>query len=324
MQKSLVIATHGLGDLIMTCQAAGVNFQHNNVTFLVSGQVEKTLLELIFPEKVSTIVLNDYLTKGMIGYFHLLKKIRSEKFDLVLSQYGVSRWKFFLVSYLSQIKQRIGWSGKFSFFLTNAIAANEHEHKVIQTRRLLDIAFTGDIKGKLFDVATKCEEYIVLGPMSFEKEKHKRWPRLKYQNLIEIILREHPFIDIYLVGSKSERDYLDKLRLGNPSIKNLAGELDLRDSIRVIGRAKLVVANCNAISHFAAAANVPIIGLYGPTNYGLTGPFSTKFTPLTNEFICAPCYREGFIKGCQSAPCMSSIEVESVYQEVKKILTRGN
>ena len=95
------------------------------------------------------------------------------------------------------------------------------------------------------------------------------------------------------------------------------------ESFSRLGKARVVVANCNAISHMAAVVGTPVVGLYGPTNPLITGPFSEDLTVVSLNKPCAPCYRRGYLTGCGDPVCMTEIPVEMVYREVCKKLN-GN
>jgi hypothetical protein len=80
------------------------------------------------------------------------------------------------------------------------------------------------------------------------------------------------------------------------------------------------VTACSGIAHLASLADVPIVGLFGPTNPGFTGPFSDKLRVVKLNLPCSPCYGTDFVTGCGNAICMSMLYPEIVFDAVVESL----
>jgi ADP-heptose:LPS heptosyltransferase len=56
----------------------------------------------------------------------------------------------------------------------------------------------------------------------------------------------------------------------------LVGKTTVSDLSALMKRANLFIAHDCGVFHIAVASNVPIVGLFGPTNPEFTGPYPVK------------------------------------------------
>ena len=105
-------------------------------------------------------------------------------------------------------------------------------------------------------------------------------------------------------------------------IRNICKKTSLLELKEFLGNMDLLISVDTGVSHLAAVANVPIISFYSATLPEQTGVVSSKFVPLYNKIKCCPCNREIEInkKICDNPKCMTTVKIEKVLQEIKKIL----
>jgi ADP-heptose:LPS heptosyltransferase len=65
--------------------------------------------------------------------------------------------------------------------------------------------------------------------------------------------------------------------------------------------------------HIAAALNVPVFAVFGPTDPSRTGPYGKGHTIIREDILCSPCFR----KSCDDMKCMKDLSVEKVYGIIK-------
>jgi len=86
---------------------------------------------------------------------------------------------------------------------------------------------------------------------------------------------------------------------------------DLRTVKAVVRRARAMVTNDSGLRHFAAAYDIPVVSIFGPTHIQWTETWFAKETKLQAAVPCGPCQRrvcpEGHLR------CMTEITVEAVY-----------
>lgn len=74
--------------------------------------------------------------------------------------------------------------------------------------------------------------------------------------------------------------------------------------------------------HIASSLNVPLIAIFGPTDYKETSPYNTrsKRILLSKNLPCAPCKkRECPLEDLNHHQCMKQITPDEVLQEIDQI-----
>lgn len=67
--------------------------------------------------------------------------------------------------------------------------------------------------------------------------------------------------------------------------------LTISQMATLLANAKGAIAVDTGFGHLAAALNIPIVSLYGPTNPAFTGALGNASLHLSANFACAPCLR---------------------------------
>ena len=90
----------------------------------------------------------------------------------------------------------------------------------------------------------------------------------------------------------------------------------------LLKRSAFVVTNDTGPMHIAAALQVPVLGIYGPTNPTLQGPYGTKHVVVRNEGLeCLGCN----LTECPIGhPCMLELSVDTVFRGVEQLLKKNN
>lgn len=152
------------------------------------------------------------------------------------------------------------------------------------------------------------------------RETHKRLPSVRARALIAALTERFPDVCPLLLGGPPEVE-LNASLAAVPSFRGI----DLTDRtppetlLSVLSSCRVLISTCNGVSHFAAAAGTPVIGLFGPTNRMVTGPFGVLFEAISRELPCSPCYRRGYRYGCGAPICMD-IEVNRIIAAVASLL----
>jgi heptosyltransferase-2 len=87
----------------------------------------------------------------------------------------------------------------------------------------------------------------------------------------------------------------------------------------LIKRCNLFLTNDSGLMHVAAAFNIPMVAIFGPTDPVTTGPVSGNARIVRRSIDCSPCLKEvcPFDHGC-----MLSIDPGEVWEEMED-LKRG-
>ena len=146
---------------------------------------------------------------------------------------------------------------------------------------------------------------------------------------------------LVLTGSADqlERAYVARLAAAMPGAINLAGQLTLAQAACLISRAQLYIGPDTALTHMAAAACVPTIAFYGPTDPVKWGPWPQRFAGPENPWqrvgsqargnvrliqgvqACAPCLKEGCDRHVASySDCLLELPASRVIATAESLL----
>jgi len=118
----------------------------------------------------------------------------------------------------------------------------------------------------------------------------KRWPAEGFAAAAALI-QERRGAEIVIVGSAAEAGIAEAVRKEmrrQPHI--LTGSTSLRELMGVIAWSTLLIANDTGPMHLANALGVPVVGVFGPTDPAVTGPFAPPARVVKKDVPCWPCY----------------------------------
>jgi len=183
------------------------------------------------------------------------------------------------------------------------------------------------LQGQIFlkNLSASAREWYAFAPGSTEREKHKRWPEQNYGRLSTMLLRDNPNLNIIVIGSTSEIGVLSSVKEhGKYSNRiHVVTPDDIGLTMAIFASCLCVVTGCNGPSHLAGLVGTPLISIYGPTNPGNTGAWSEKRRVLSAKLPCSPCYRLGFLSGCETPICMKLVTPEMAYCAIRDLISAG-
>ncbi|MFQ5627245.1 MAG: L-threonylcarbamoyladenylate synthase [bacterium] len=153
----------------------------------------------------------------------------------------------------------------------------------------------------------------------------KRWPEEKFQELGKRLTAENG-CRIILIGGEKDHELCTRIaeNIGEDCL-NLAGKLNLRESVVLLKKCDVLISNDSAPTHLGVAAGCRVVTIFGATvpRFGFY-PYGDKHKIIEThlDLPCRPCG----IHGGQKCPigtfkCMDSIGVEKVFSEVAAILS---
>ncbi len=100
----------------------------------------------------------------------------------------------------------------------------------------------------------------------------------------------------------------------------LAGRTTVRELLAVIKRCGLFLTNDTGPMHIAAAFGVPVVAVFGPTDWRKTAPFGGRHRVVRHPVECAPC----LLRDCPlDHRCMTRVTVDEVYDAAKLLITQN-
>ncbi len=326
--KILLIRLSSLGDIVLTSGVA-VSIKKRFPTSQLFFLAKKEYLKIInlIPEIDEEIAFDK-----KEGLFFLIKKVRCEKFDLIIDLSGNPRSK--IISILSGAKRRV-FAKKdilkrfLLLFKIDLFKENLHlSKKYIKALEDMGIKYCpphlslekikkGEILEK-FGISNGLVCAITPGC----KHKNKEWGIEGYVGLIERTNKEFN-CSIILLGNEKDRELATKIKsLCKVPVKDLVGKTDLIELACIISRCFLLISPDTGPMHIADCLNVPVVALFGPTTRHF-GFFPLNGLVVEKDFPCRPCSLHGGDK-CRMKDhrCMKSISVDDVMNAVYAILNK--
>jgi heptosyltransferase II len=344
VQQILVRGPNWLGDAVM-CEPALRSlrrlFPQASITLLVKAGVAG-LFES--HPAVDRVFLYDDKGRhaGLAGKWRLAAELRREAFDLaVLFQ---NAFEAALLTTLAGIRRRYGYAtdGR-SLLLSDPVAPPNRRsptHQVEYYWNLLKpLGLTaGPVRPELF-VASDEERRMAerLAQMGITAEdvviginpgstygRAKRWLPDRFaesaQRLCLSLSASGRRPAVLLIGAPGEetlgRDIASRLSVPTAV---LSGATTIRELMASIKRCRVLLTNDTGPMHIAAAFGVPVVAIFGPTDWRTTSPFGAEHALLRHPVECAPC----MLRECPiDHRCMTGVTVQQVSEAGLSILSR--
>lgn len=146
--------------------------------------------------------------------------------------------------------------------------------------------------------------------------KQKCWPLDSYFELIDILLSQNAFVQIFSGYTESDmvkeriNNFVEKRRnlihISNNELIMVASFLSLSN---------IYIGNDSGISHLAAMLCEKVIVIFGPTDHLLWKPPYNNAKVISANFECAPCNISKSIH-CFDKKCLNELSVFDVYEEI--------
>lgn len=279
--------------------------------------------------------------RGILGLVKTAARLRSERFDLVLSAHRSARTSILLA--LAGIPVRVGWDrSALRWFYTHLVARKPGDHETRRNLRLLEpLGIQVDsLDHRPMLPVTAEEASLVSGRLGVGRLQGagplvlvapgsvwatKRWLAGRFAELIDM-LTETLSAKVVLIGSPQDREQADKVVAGCTSqVLDLIGKTDLREAAALVRGARLLVTGDSAPMHIAWAMDLPTVAIFGATTPELGfAPLSEKCKVVqVKNLDCRPCGEHGPSR-CKPGHfrCMREITAAMVMDACREILGR--
>jgi heptosyltransferase-2 len=344
VQQILVRGPNWLGDAVM-CEPAlrGLRrlFPQASITLLVKPAVAGLFQS---HPVIDRVFLYDDKGRhaGLAGKWRLAADLRREAFDLaVLFQ---NAFEAALLTGLAGIRRRYGYAtdGR-SLLLSDPVARPNRRSPVHQVEyywnMLKPLGLTGDpVRPELFVSAEEerrmaerlaqtgitAEEVVIGVNPGSTYGGAKRWLPDRFaesaQRLCVSLSASGRRPAVMLIGAGGEealgRDIASRLSVRTAV---LSGATTIRELMAAIKRCHVLLTNDTGPMHIAAAFGVPVVAIFGPTDWRTTSPFGAQHALLRHPVECAPC----MLRECPiDHRCMTGVTVEQVSEAGLSILSR--
>lgn len=104
----------------------------------------------------------------------------------------------------------------------------------------------------------------------------KLWSIDAYIELGQLLVQAIPGVRLVITGTSNEAFLAKKFAKVVPHSINLAGKTTVSDLRQLMERSNLFISHDCGVFHVAASAQMPMLGLFGPTNHLVTGPYPQR------------------------------------------------
>ena len=145
----------------------------------------------------------------------------------------------------------------------------------------------------------------------------KRWLPERFAEVTERLCRtihESPGqqVSVVIFGAEGEERLGQEIaaRLSSRSLV-LSGATTIRELMAAVKRCSLLLTNDTGPMHIASAFQVPVVAIFGPTDWRTTSPFGSAHAIVRQPVDCAPC----LLRECPiDHRCMTRVTVDQVYE----------
>ena len=344
IKRILVRGPNWLGDAVM-CEPAlrglRILFPDAQIELLV----KPTVADLFAGHPVLTRVLTydaNGRHAGLSGKWELAGQLRRQGFDLAVLFQNAFEAAF--MTYLAGVPRRYGYAtdGR-SLLLSDPVAVPDRRTLVHQVRYYWDLlkplGLMGDPSAPELVVLPEEEQAmagrfaqgglitsdVVIGvnPGSTYGGA-KRWLPERFAEVTERLCRtiresREQQVGVVILGAKGEEQLGHDIavRLSSRSLV-LSGATTIRELMAAVKRCAVLLTNDTGPMHIASAFQVPVVAIFGPTDWRTTSPYGTDHSIVRQPVDCAPC----LLRECPiDHRCMTRVTVDQVYEAATKQLT---
>jgi len=285
------------------------------------------------------IIIEPKKFTGLSGNRRLIRKLRQENFNLSITSTGTNPLKSGFLCALAGIKYRLGENiNRKGFFYNLRVPFDKNQHEVesnIQLVKRLGIEvedrslFIQRSKedqnyAQKYFAQNNLEGKLVLGvhPGSgIHQAGFKRWAKERFSQLADRLISELGATVIFFGGAEETKLTEDISRMMRSQPLLMTGQTTLSQTAALIEKCSLFISNDSGLLHVASAVNAPVVGIFGPTDPGRTGPYPDSSAVIRNDVACSPCYAGKPVR-CNHTECLNSITVHDVIEKVKQKLDK--
>ncbi len=345
IKKILIIRLDHLGDVVLTIPSINLlrkNYELAQIDLLVGPWCKEIArqIKVINNLFIYTAPWFDRRKNRIFKFFEylweyvkLLKRIRKNKYDLVIDFRGDIR-NALLIAYLGGIKYRIGNDRRGGEYLLTHCLPDVYKHEVDFNLGLLSLI---GIEGKNPDFTIEIPEEVKKSIKKILKQKKikkndlvvgihpganwsfRRWPKECFAELANKLI-EQKKAKIVIIGGKKEKSLADqviKMINKKENVVNMIGKTDLIELMALLENLDFLVGNDSGPIHLAKIVKTPVVALLGPGDSIRFCPYGQENKIIYKKMSCSPCSQSKCI--FSSPRCMKAIKVSEVLEAIEKI-----
>ncbi|MDO9464875.1 MAG: lipopolysaccharide heptosyltransferase II [bacterium] len=335
-RKILIIKPSSMGDIIHALPVLATLRKHYpkaEIAWIVKNKFSGLLAEN--PD------LTDVIPFDNNSFLQLINILRKKKFDVALDLQGLFRSG--ILAYFSKASRRIGFSKINSRELSHIF----YNHKVTPPQKAVHVVDKNlslleplGISEYIYDfkipisaqdlrfakdfftsekLVPKRDKIIMLNPGAGWPTK--RWPAENFPRLADKLTKDssansNANAKVIISWGPQEKGLIENIKSNENNRIAIMPQSTIKQLAAIIKSCDLFVGSDTGPTHLAAALEVPVVGLYGPSDPKRNGPYGTKNIIIQKDIPCASCWK----RKCDRIDCMKNISVDEVFEACMKLL----
>ncbi len=339
-KRVLIIRFLGIGDVLFTTpmiRALKKKYPHLQVTYLTSSVCEPVLQRNPYINEIVTFNMPSLkeLKNKAWPLLKLLYRLRRGHYDITINTHR--SFNAILFGYFIGSSTRIGFDYKrWGGLLTDKklLVENKYSpahymdllHDCCEEQDGLKLEIYPSSEDQVYANAALagCENVIAIAPgggnSAWMDMSSKRWTTEGYAEVILSLIKNNDFV---LLGGKYDVAIACTIKdIVSSPVVDLTGKTSLSQAAALLQKCKLFIGNDSALLHIAAAAGIPTVSIFGPTNPMFFAPRGMDHVAVKSKIKCSPCFDYGKLPECPESICMKSIEPKDVIIAISRLLAR--
>lgn len=317
MKKILILPLYGIGDVLMSTPALRNLKEQLDVEVTCLHMFRSTHDILLNNPCIKENIFFPFLETSRLAGIRFLLQFR-KKFDCSINFFPSNRRDYNLAAYIIGSPWRMGHRyltgdlAGLNFLKNRTVMEDDSLHNVEENLRLLDFL---DVKGQekypLDFFATDEEKRFAAkwiednclngqmligihpGTSTFKNHGRRRWSETSFAALIDMLSSNFKESAFLLFGGPEEKDLRTLVISHVRSAKAVLSvdAVSVRQAMSLIARCRLFISNDSGPMHMAAAARVPTVVVFGPTNPAWVRPWGVEHRVVRSGISCSPCFR---------------------------------
>ncbi len=338
--KILVIRTDRIGDVLLSTPVFA-NLRKSFPNAHLAAMVTPYAKEIVEGNpNIDEVIIYDPKSKhkGWLSSIRFARDLRKKKFDVALVLHPTNRAH--IVSFISGIKDRIGYDRKFAFLLTKRAAHLKQKGEKHERDYALDLLKELGVEPEksmpFMPIRKESEDWALNLMNSFgldpKQEKivaihagasciSKRWPVESFANVAQRLINEKK-AKVVLVGANTDMELSGRLikLIDSDSAVDLVGKTSVSRLASLLKRCKLFISNDSGPVHIASSVGTPVISIFGRNQPGLGpkrwGPLGKQDKFVHKNAGCLVCLAHNCNKGFLCLKAITTQEIVSLAESL--------
>jgi heptosyltransferase-2 len=325
--RILVVQPSWVGDAVMatpTLRALRLRYPNAEISYLMKRYVKPLYVGMPWADRLITYRTGKTKAKAGKGkFFELAARLKSAKFDMAILL--PNSFKAALICRMAKIKRVVGYDrdGR-GFLLSDRLLAPKENGKFVPspiikyymglanylgagTRDLkMELFVTGSERREAEEVLQRCglpptierpgaqgqPPLIILNPGA-NYGAAKLWKAEHFASLADRFIDEQR-ATVLISAAPKERKIVEQIQslMKRKAIDLSMQGLDLGSLKEIVRRCDLMVTNDTGPRHIAAAMDVPVVTVFGPTHPEWTEIYYAKERQVAVKVFCGPCQKK--------------------------------